>query len=40
MNTKILPEKMGLLSKRDGKMGKSFYLLKDGSRFGRFWPEG
>jgi hypothetical protein len=39
MNTKILLEKMGLLSKRDGKMGKSFHFLMDGSMFGRFRPE-
>jgi hypothetical protein len=40
MNTIVLLEKLGFLSKRDGKMGKSFYLLMDGSMFGRFRPEG
>jgi hypothetical protein len=40
MKAIILLEKMGLLSKRHGKMGKSFYLLKDGSMFVKFLPEG
>jgi hypothetical protein len=40
MNTKILLEKLGFLPKRNGRGGNSFYPLMDGSRFGRFLPEG
>jgi hypothetical protein len=40
MKAIILLEKMGLLSKRDGKIGKFFYLLKDESMFVKFLPEG